>query len=777
MPHASQHKNLGKANILAPPHPVKGDSMSSAPRLKMALPFLHEANWMRQTARFVLAGWLLPVFFALFAAFNSAPAHAQSPVQTVVVLDFAAANGLDPLLGRKAADGLAVELQRSGDFEVVPRARVEQAVAQQAGLQPPFNDTAQIQLAQTVNAKSVFSGRILGVNVVPGKSATVAVEVRQLDAATGDYLNGTQVVEPAEQRLSTVANEILIDEAINKAVFSAVRSMRQTALPTGTVLNTTRDDVELNIGARNGVAMGQRYSVLRDIYNRAKNVTTREKVAEITIVSVQSDQAIARVSAGGAAGVRTSDRVRQIFVPGTYPVSVASTSGGSVTPVTSRPVTATPKESFAKKSSKGLLGLVGLAALVGLAGFGGGGGSSSPRAGQVREGSPNTVYPTGTFTFTPGFTGINFSQTLQREAVVAYLIYRGETAGFTPDVSNLQAVLDARSFASSTRYTFTDPALNGGNGAAVIRRLITITENQGDDNNNNGGTNTSTIEYSSESAADGADSYVQDEDGIEIEFTQRPLVIGRTYYYRVARITAERTKTTTTGTGNNTEDTTTINLTPTLSPVSGATGAYTPLYRPVIQTPTNPVDNQGHLFNTDALVLRVNTDFTDYFTNVGNLQTFIDARYRSDNTPNAGDGADQWQFQVSTASDFNASRTFVSQIYPTPSAGTLQDLVFNLGDIRVPTSTNDPYEPGVTPLYVRALVRNSADAIPTFRIGETYTITPGLAGGADSLAATSRFLATPAGARGGGVSIGRGGTGIGAASAGTSVTPRVLRPR
>ena len=728
---------------------------------------------MRQTARFVLAGWLLPVFFALFAAFTSAPAHAQSPVQTVVVLDFAAANGLDPLLGRKAADGLAVELQRSGDFEVVPRARVEQAVAQQAGLQPPFNDTAQIQLAQAVNAKSVFSGRILGVNVVPGKSATVAVEVRQLDAATGDYLNGTQVVEPAEQRLSTVANEILIDEAINKAVFSAVRSMRQTTLPSGTVLNTTREDVELNIGARNGVAMGQRYSVLRDIYNRAKNVTTREKIAEVTIVSVQSDQAIAKVSAGGAAGVRTSDRVRQIFVPGTYPVSVASASGGSVTPVTSRPVTATPKESFAKKSSKGLLGLVGLAALVGLAGFGGGGGSSSPRTGEVREGSPNSVYPTGTFTFTPGFTGINFSQTLQREAVVAYLIYRGETAGFTPDVSNLQAVLDARSFASSTRYTFTDPALNGGNGDVLIRRLITITENQGDDDNN-GGTQTSTIEFSSESADDGDDNFVQDEDGIEIEFTQRPLIIGRTYYYRVARITAERTKTTST---NDDEDTTTINLTPTLSPVSNATGAYTPLYRPVIQTPTNPVDDQGHLFNTDALVLRVNTDFTDYFTSIGQIQTFTDARYRPDTTPNAGDGADQWQFQVSTASDFNASRTFVSQIYPTPTSGVFQDLVFNLGDILVPTSTSNPYEPGVTPLYVRALVRRSTDATPTFRVGETYTITPGLAGGADSLASSSRFFATPAGARGGGVSIGRGGSGIGASSAGTSVTPRVLRPR
>jgi hypothetical protein len=754
--------------------------MSSAPRLKMALPFIHEASWMRQTARFVLAGWLLPVLFALFAAITPAPAHAQTPpTQTVVVLDFAVANGLDPLLGRKAADGLAVELQRSGDYEVVPRARVEEAVAQQAGLQPPFNDTAQIRLAQAVIARSVFSGRILGVNIEPGKRATVSVEVRQLDAATGDYLNGTRVVEPAEQRLSAVANEILIDEAINKAVFSAVRSMRQTTLPTGTVLNTTRTDVELSIGARNGVAIGQRYSVLRDVYNRAKNVTTRDKIAEITITSVNNDQATARVSAGGQAGVRTGDRIRQIFVPGAYPVSVASTGGGSVTPVTSPPPS--NRESFAKKSSKGLIGLVGLAALVGLAGFGGGGNSSSPRVNEVREANPRGVYPAATFSFSPGFSGINFAQKLQREGVVAYLIYRGENPGFSPDVTNLQAVLDARTLSGSSRITFTDPALNGASGDSEIRRLITITENNGDDNNNNNNNNTtSTIEYSSEDAGAGPDSFVQDEDGIEIEFTQRPLVIGQTYYYRVARITAERTRTTeddnnNNNNNNNSGERTQVNLTPTLSPVSGATGAYTPLFQPLIQTPPT-VDINGNLFDTDNLVLRVNTDFTRYFNTVGPTTSFSDPRYRVRNNTNVGEGADQFLFEVSTDSGFAPSRTFISPIFSRPTTSAYGDLIFNLGDIRVPSSTSNPYEPGVTPLYVRASMRNSLDAIPTFRVGPTYEITPGTVGGIDSIA-PSRFLAAPAGVRGGGVSIGRGGAGIGGASTGAYTAPRVLKPR
>ena len=738
----------------------------SSPRFKMALPFLHEANWMRQTARFVLAGWLLPVFFALFAALQTAPAQAQTPVQTVVVLDFAVANGLDPLLGRKAADGLAVELQRSGDFEVVPRARVEEAVAQQAGLQPPFNDTAQIRLAQALNARSVFSGRIVAVSINPGKSATVNVEVRQLDAATGDYLNGTQVIEPAEQRLSAVANEILIDEALNKAVFSAVRSMRQTTLPVGAVLNTTRDDVELSIGARNGVAVGQRYSVLRDVYNRAKNVTTREKIAEVTITRVENDQSTARVSAGGAGGVRTGDRIRQIFVPGTYPVSIANSNGGSITPVTAPP-TSRGGESFAKKSSKGLLGLVGLAALVGLAGFGGGSGSGgTPSAGEPREANPSGEYPTATFTFRPGFTGINFSQTLQREAAVAYLIYRSENPGFLPEVTNLQAVIDARLLSSSDRISFTDVALNPSGDDLIARRRVTIGENNDNaDNNDNNGS----ISFSVESAPDdGPDSFLQTNNQIEIEYTQRPLFLGTTYYYRVARISAERVRVTNDNDDDNNNDNNDtdfrVDLRPTISPVSDATGGYTALFRPVIQ------NNQTE-FDTDNLTLSINADFNQFLTT-----NAIVAKYQVPLDANVGSGADEFRFEVSTDSSFAPERTFRSQTFPNPGGSPQGDLTFQLGDIRVPSSSSNPYEPGVTPLYIRALIRNSQDAVPTFRIGRTFTVPLNQVAGTDSIS-SSRFMAAPASTRGGGVSIGRGGSGVSGASSGTYTTPRVLKPR
>ena len=498
-----------------------------------------ESAAMRFVARGVLTTWLLPMLFAFFATLTTplgAPvAVAQgAPAQSVIVLDFATANGIDPLIGRKAADGLAVELQRSGSFDVVPRQRVEEAVDQQAGLQPPYNNIAQIKLAEAVNASSVFSGVITAVNVTPGRMARVSLQVSQLDVITGDNINGTVVSESTEQKLGEVASEILVDEAINKAVFAAARSMRQTTLPTGTVLNVATDEVVLSIGADAGVSSGERFTVLRDKYDRVRNVTERSKIGEVTITQVNATQSSARVSAGGQEGVRTGDRVRQIFTASSYPTT-STRDGNSTTPVTAPPRRANGGNSgggFLKKSSAGLLGLVGLAALVGLVGFGGGTGTNPPRGIDITEANPTQTYPQPRFTFTAGFNGINFSQTLDRESVVAYIIYRGTAPGFTPDVNNIQAIVDARFDASNKNITFTDAGIQG---ISRYRRVV-ITSTVTNDGNNNGGTTgnvsgTSNINVTFTDLL-GTDAIANILDTtsnqITIQFTQQPLRIGQT---------------------------------------------------------------------------------------------------------------------------------------------------------------------------------------------------------------------------------------------------------
>lgn len=263
--------------------------------------------------RFTRGLWILPLFVALLAAAFVGPAQAQPTRQTIIVLDFDVAPTLDPLLGRKAADAFAVELQRSGNYEVVTRQRVDEALVQQTGLGDPLNDVTQVRLAQVLGAGIVFTGRVVGVETTPTGASRVRLDLRQLEAATGDYVNGTQTEASADQRMIEIARELLVDEAINKAAFVAVRQLSAPYRREGSVLNATRQDVELSIGARDGVANGQRYTVLRDILNRASGIVERRKIGEMVIVAVDSNQSTGALVSGGTVGARTGDRIRQIY--------------------------------------------------------------------------------------------------------------------------------------------------------------------------------------------------------------------------------------------------------------------------------------------------------------------------------------------------------------------------------------------------------------------------------------------------------------------------------
>ncbi|MDQ3813770.1 MAG: hypothetical protein M3347_07445, partial [Armatimonadota bacterium] len=165
---------------------------------------LQSSAFFPSVARALLAASLTPIALMLMATFmlgSPQPAQAQVTTQPVIVLDFAVAEGIDPVFGRKAADALAVELQRSGDFEVIPRQTIEQAVIATPGLRPPFNETTQRRLAEAVNARSIFSGQVLRVVLRERRSARVEIAVRQLDTSTGDYVNAARVSEVTADKL------------------------------------------------------------------------------------------------------------------------------------------------------------------------------------------------------------------------------------------------------------------------------------------------------------------------------------------------------------------------------------------------------------------------------------------------------------------------------------------------------------------------------------------------------------------------------------------------
>jgi hypothetical protein len=244
-----------------------------------------------------------------------------------VVLDFDVYPGLDPNLGRKAADALAVELQTSTAdnpvarqrIEIVPRQRVLQVINDTTALTPPFTDIVQLRLARATSASSIYSGRVLSARVNDHQAARVTVEIMQFDASMGDFSNGAVVSQSAVDKTATADNDLLLDEAINKAVYAGIVEMQRKPYPIGTIQIVTRDTALMNLGTRNGVSRGQKYAILRDVYQGRstddRDVVKRIKIGECVATRLDVDQASVLLTQGGAAGVKIGDKVRRIYVP------------------------------------------------------------------------------------------------------------------------------------------------------------------------------------------------------------------------------------------------------------------------------------------------------------------------------------------------------------------------------------------------------------------------------------------------------------------------------
>ena len=533
---------------------------------------------LRVVARGVLAMWLMPMVMTLMASLfllspetASAQETANPPAVTLVILDFDVAKGLDPVLGRKAADAVAVELKNSGNYLIVSRADVEKAVTNTPGLTAPFTPETQVRLARTVNANAIVSGRVVAATTT-NRAARIQIETRQLDAMSGDIVNGANVLEATGNKLTDVDSDILLDEAINKASFSIVRQMNLTRLPQGTILNVTATEVLINLGKLNGLVPGQKYSVMRDVLNTSINVVERIKVAEVTIRMVEADQATATVSAGGVLGVRTGDKIRQIFMMrASAPVTPSGGTGGSIA---LPPVPGQSKGGIASKGFKLGGGLLALGALIVLGGAFGG--SKSARASTA----PNGIRAVPTFTSsTVPAVNVNYSSNLPGllggENIIGYFIYRGTDPNFSTD--NASPI----EFLEGDQRVFNDVTLNTDN--LFTKRTVTITEVATPN-----ALPTVTANNTELVAAPTGTSLTQTATTLTVVFFNIPATPGVQYFYKVARVTASKAPVEIGGGGGGA---TGDQLNAVLSTVSASSGGATPLVRPTINSTNGNLDD------------------------------------------------------------------------------------------------------------------------------------------------------------------------------------------
>ncbi len=366
--------------------------------------------------------------------------------QKVMVLDFGVRSGLDPALGRRASDALAVSLANSG-FDVVPKQQMVEAISRIPGVTPPLDKPSQMLLARDLGVQSYYVGTVQEATTPKGGGrARVTVDTMQVDAVSGDPVNGGRETAEATS-LQNPGAEVLVDEAINQAAGRLIAKMRLVRVVSGTVLvSGTLGDATMNVGARNGVKIGDRFSVTRRSFDKMQNSYVTQKVGEVEIQTVESAQSTARIL-NAAGGIEVQDRVTRIFeLP----------NAESLVNI---------KSQDAQRGLNTLaLPVLALALLVGAIGGGGGQATGSPE---------NIVATSGS---TPGTVLLTWSKNsgiFSDQDIGAFIIHRSPVRGA---FSELVTGRDVRCgpFFSYTDFTGQAIGAVGGGGGGGTGSTVTI---------------------------------------------------------------------------------------------------------------------------------------------------------------------------------------------------------------------------------------------------------------------------------------------------------------
>lgn len=324
---------------------------------------LQKSTVMRLASRAVILA-LLSNFLLFGVTLKPAQAQFRTAAKQWAVLDFVNKSALGgPALGAAAADAVSTLILGSNRFDVLPRESVDRIYAQ-LELTPPVTRQLDIlRVGQGLAVETIITGEITDARIntnANGKSADVAMIVRGIDVASGLTVLGAAVHGQSTERPGDVADDVLLNEAVNYAAQLAVDKLLTQQVDIATVLTTpTPTTVQLNKGSRQGIKKGMKMVVLRG----------REQVATIRISDVETDSSVAIVD-DQTKGVAPGDKARAIVLD---PGSVTLTGNGGAR-------VRSPKRSSTSSSTLLTVLVVGALAATIATGSNGAGGASYVRS-------------------------------------------------------------------------------------------------------------------------------------------------------------------------------------------------------------------------------------------------------------------------------------------------------------------------------------------------------------------------------------------------------------
>jgi TolB-like protein len=224
---------------------------------------------------------------------------------SVAVLDFSVVppSGSPAILGRSATDAVVLEMTRTGRFDSVSRAQMEQQI-KESDLSLPLSKNDVQRLGQALDADYVAYGEVTEIEFTDNpRRARVTLSVQLTDTLTGELANGAIQVGNSSAKPTTIDDDTLIQQAITDAAFSIVRAINNYKAVEATVLMARGGtEVVLNRGSRDGIRGKQEMVVMRG----------RDYVGRIRVSSVGDTDSRAEVMDGGN-GIRPEDHVRAVF--------------------------------------------------------------------------------------------------------------------------------------------------------------------------------------------------------------------------------------------------------------------------------------------------------------------------------------------------------------------------------------------------------------------------------------------------------------------------------
>lgn len=336
-----------------------------------------------------------------------APACAQSrDVTAAVVIPVTDASGSrDPLIGPKATDALALALEDSRSYRVIPKDELTRLLLGQ-DMTPPLNENMQLRVGQALQADVVITATLTKLALNPSNGAvTVALDLRAFNVNIEAVLAGAAVEVNTKPIPGWTGDALpVINEALRQVAEEAVAEMERTKMRHGSIyLVDDQGIITTDLGINDGVTVGTRLLVMRGYWDRGQELTIMRRLGVVELTGVQVRLSQAKLVSGRTP--RIGDRVYVLYTP---PQEAKAIQKGRRTTSALRTVAALGL----------VLGIVATAT------------------------GPQNTSPPGATAFlwqeSPGATpvvrvDIRRGLTPDPEQVHAYLFYRGRTAGFVAD--------------------------------------------------------------------------------------------------------------------------------------------------------------------------------------------------------------------------------------------------------------------------------------------------------------------------------------------------------